>query len=420
MKAKEAYVILSDPKKRRLYDKLGSTGMKLIESPQEINPLELLRNFQRNKEDRITIGVLVGIVFVMILVLPILFSLKCDQSLGSSVPWLAIWIPMWIVDTVFLVGAAGVFLLKKRHTNEEGEVIDEGVPLSVKTINLVRTILFILLQVFILIKLDHKVDWSWYNTFFPWFAYESLLIAGAIPSALETISSPDLDNFVATPAVDSEAGLADELLHQRILLQNAHFEKCVKQHSERKSVCMSLIRIWQGIFLALQLDHTVDWEWSLVLLPVWTYLGLQFMFALSLRSWSREMSQGVGGDKDDPEVAAKMQRAQGLSSAYHLSCCMQLVPLFMSVLLLSKLQSSHISTFVIILPLFICICLCCCFVSCVLSLASTIDVDSLEEQGVNPAAAQGREMGGFGSGVEAARGSNGGADASTPLLRPLR
>ena len=43
---KEAYDILSDPKRKKLYDQVGMTGLKLVESPQDVNPTELLKNFQ--------------------------------------------------------------------------------------------------------------------------------------------------------------------------------------------------------------------------------------------------------------------------------------------------------------------------------------------------------------------------------------
>jgi hypothetical protein len=38
--------VLSDPKRRRIYDELGSTGLTMIERPTELDPRELLRNFQ--------------------------------------------------------------------------------------------------------------------------------------------------------------------------------------------------------------------------------------------------------------------------------------------------------------------------------------------------------------------------------------
>ena len=47
MQLKEAYDVLSDPKRRRLYDDLGASGLKLVETPSHlVNPLELIKNFQ--------------------------------------------------------------------------------------------------------------------------------------------------------------------------------------------------------------------------------------------------------------------------------------------------------------------------------------------------------------------------------------
>jgi hypothetical protein len=46
LQTKEAYDVLSDPKRRRLYDELGASGLRLLESPQSVNPVELIKNFQ--------------------------------------------------------------------------------------------------------------------------------------------------------------------------------------------------------------------------------------------------------------------------------------------------------------------------------------------------------------------------------------
>lgn len=46
LKIKEAYDVLSDPKKRKLYDQLGVTGMKLMENPTEVDPMLILKNYQ--------------------------------------------------------------------------------------------------------------------------------------------------------------------------------------------------------------------------------------------------------------------------------------------------------------------------------------------------------------------------------------
>lgn len=46
LKIKEAYDVLSDPKRKRLYDQLGLTGLKLMENPKEVDPTIILRNYQ--------------------------------------------------------------------------------------------------------------------------------------------------------------------------------------------------------------------------------------------------------------------------------------------------------------------------------------------------------------------------------------
>ena len=37
-KMKDAYDVISDPKRRKLYDEIGGSGLKFLEHPQDINP----------------------------------------------------------------------------------------------------------------------------------------------------------------------------------------------------------------------------------------------------------------------------------------------------------------------------------------------------------------------------------------------
>jgi len=64
-----------------------------------------------------------------------------------------------------------------------------------------------------------------------------------------------------------------------------YFQRVMNQLSEQKTVFVSLLRVWWGVFLALQLDGTVQWDWGLVFLPVWLYLFLQYLYAISFRKW---------------------------------------------------------------------------------------------------------------------------------------
>eukprot|EP01032_Pedospumella_encystans_P038857 gene38857-44046_t len=105
LKIKEAYDVLSDPKRRKLYDRLGASGLKLMENPTEVDPMVILRNYQKNHKDRTVIVLFIALVFAAILILPILFSLKSDGTLGNDAKWVAIWTPMWVVDLFQLVAA---------------------------------------------------------------------------------------------------------------------------------------------------------------------------------------------------------------------------------------------------------------------------------------------------------------------------
>ena len=100
VKIKEAYEVLVDPKRRKLYDEIGASGLKLLESPQEVNPADLLKNFQKNKSDHFIISLFFLFIIFSLLVLPVLFSLKCD---GLNIPWTALWSPMWAVDILLLI-----------------------------------------------------------------------------------------------------------------------------------------------------------------------------------------------------------------------------------------------------------------------------------------------------------------------------
>ena len=164
------------------YDQLGASGLDLLENP---NPITLLQNFQKQRRSQLSIVAFLMLFMGCLFILPILFVLKCDGTLGPSGPWVSIWTPMWLLDIIFIIFSILLFVQPDPSSSNEDEhgnpipADDEKVPMHVKIINLATVLVFILLQIFIMVRLDQYTLWNWFVVFIPWFLYEgnpSLLI----------------------------------------------------------------------------------------------------------------------------------------------------------------------------------------------------------------------------------------------------
>lgn len=388
LKVKEAYDVLSDPKRRKLYDELGVTGLKLVENPTEVDHTQLLKNFQKNRKDRFSIILLIALVFAAILILPILFSLKCDGDI-NNVEWTALWTPMWLVDIFLLVSAVAIMLENPEHKppTESGEPAEqeEPIPLSEKIAYVLTTVSFVLLQIFIMMRLDKDIHWSWFSVFAPWFAYEAISVLSLVHSAfLTTIPVPNYENI--TLIVEEGHNPDEEMFMQKIQLESAYFQKVMQQKEAQRTVLVSLLRIWQAIFLALKLDGSRDWNWGLVFLPIWVHLFSQYAYAYFYRVWGLSKLDGLdveaisAGADNDPISMTKLQHGRELLSSSFFSCLFQAIPLFMAIMLVCRLQVSSYSTFLIILPVFIIIGCCCCVVFCGICCLANVDMDELEKE----------------------------------------
>ena len=393
VKIKEAYEVLVDPKRRKLYDEIGASGLKLLESPQEVNPADLLKNFQKNKSDRFTIALLFLFIIFSLLVLPVLFSLKCD---GLNIPWTALWSPMWAVDILLLISIVAIFRMKsKKSKNDEDstslqeDIIDEendddemdGPSFPEKVINAIVTTSFVLAQIFILMRLDENIQWNWFAVFAPWFAYEainviSILIYG---TAFSTISPPSqYDSSINT----DESG--DEFLMKKVTEEGEYFKRMITKSTDRKQIIVSILRAWLAIFLAVKSNHTVDWNWGLVLLPVWVYLFYSYIESYNYRQWgNQKIQENMISEEEisvDPLKQIKFQQGNELVGASQTSCLFTtLGPLLIAILLVCRLEVSSYSTFIIIIPVFIVIGCCFCTVFGVICCLSNIDAESLEK-----------------------------------------
>ncbi|KAJ1414989.1 hypothetical protein B484DRAFT_352532 [Ochromonadaceae sp. CCMP2298] len=389
LKIKEAYDVLSDPKRKKLYDQLGITGMKLMEDPANVDPMLVLKNYQKNKKDRCILILFIALIFAAVLILPVLFSLKSDGDINNA-PWLAIMTPLWIFDLLLLTANTVILFDNSDPTptmGEDGEEEhpEEKTPFRERLEAFLNCICLILLEIFLFMRLDGVTNWSWFIVFIPWFFYEVTLISKKVGAALSSPVKPDYDD-----AAMLEEGGEEEVFMLKIELESRHFEAVMAQRDAQRSITISILRIWLAIFLALQLDHIVDWNWGLVLLPIWVYIFMNYCVAYMYTSWGASKMEGVdaaaieAGEEKDPIKVVSAQHGGMLMSAASVLCMNQFTPLFCAILLVCRLTTNdNISTFVIILPVFIAIGCCCCGVFCGICMLSIVDLTDMEEE-LNP------------------------------------
>lgn len=394
LRVKEAYQVLVDPKRRRLYDKLGDMGLKLVEDPSQLMQPEIqakvVSNFQRNSKDRYLLFAAILAVYASIAIFPILFSLKCDGYI-PQVPWSALWTPLWLVNVFLLAGALSLFFIQEEEEDAEGNVT--AVPMTWSDVadglaNFALTSAWVLIQVFLVLRLDQVTAWSWYAVFAPWFAYDALKIIVLFhPAFLEKIAQPDFSTLQSGPE-DEEGG--DEGDDVKFMAEMDYYQALMRQQSEMGQIVTSALRIWLAGFLAYKLNYITatspvgnnDWNWGLVMLPVWVWI--LFMYVEAFRNFFAGKGISAALADQDPEslppsAQVKMQYAQGLGSSCAASCfCSGPVFILMSVLLVCSLEVKPITTFVIILPVFIALLV---LLACILTLyccLSTIDSDEIE------------------------------------------
>mmetsp|Transcript_11634 Transcript_11634/g.11666 ORF Transcript_11634/g.11666 Transcript_11634/m.11666 type:complete len:545 (+) Transcript_11634:174-1808(+) len=377
-KMKDAYDILSDPRKRRLYDEIGESGLKLLESPQDLNPADLIKNFQKNRADRAKIAVGIAVIFSIILIGPILFCLKCDGTIPAE--WLAIWAPMWGLDLILLIGAGFTLADNYEPPVEEGEEPTPKEPFLFKLFMAIKTVLFVLMQVFILMRLDNRVNWSLFIVFIPWFLWEAASAVSWLPKAIKQVSKPEDSSQNGMLNADE-----DEQHMQAYAAETKYYEDLMHQLVARKTLIVQVLRIWQLVFIAIKTDGHQPWDWGLVLLPIWLYFLVQLGFGYLLHRWGTSLNTDIdvptvlsNGGEVDPMVMIRHQHSMELKAQAVAMIFFQIVPLYMALLLVIRLQIVSFSTFIILLPIYIAIGCCICGVGCALCCLSSIDMDTLD------------------------------------------
>jgi len=347
-KVKEAFEVLSDTSRRRYYDEFGENGLKLMESTKDGNVLELLKNFQDNKLDCILLSFMILFFFIFVLALPILFCLRADETITT--PWSIIWVPMWFVDALLLIIAI-LALFFTFHQEIDPEDKESNLVLS-KLYFFFKVSLFVLSQLFVILKLDAYISWSWLVVLIPVFLFEIMTIAASIPVAYNNITKPNYDNLASSLLEDP-----DELKIFKLTMDAEYHEKILKKLSAIRYIVVSILICVLVLLIGVKLDKINDMSWGLVFVPVWIYFIFIILDGNHIISMGKKMLSNIDQNKQavdmDPIQFAELQRGYALIAAGRSEMCFLWLPISIAILVVCKLEFGNYSYFIVLIPLFI-------------------------------------------------------------------
>lgn len=218
-----------------------------------------------------------GLCLALLIIFFAFLTVRIDGKVAWS--WGVVWIPMWIVDAV--LGYVIVLYFRRPDDDDEDEDEDEEderrkirqaqrrFATVQKGLWMVDWVLWVLFQIFIVVRLDGRVDWSAAVVFIPYFVFEG------IHFVLKVV------NWVAVLVVATRQGEASVI--QLLKLTFDEF-------------WLFALRLILFVLIAVRIDNTITCSWAVVFIPLYL-VGLKYavQLALSYALFSRLRSQ--------PEIA---------------------------------------------------------------------------------------------------------------------
>jgi len=275
---KEAYEVLSDPRRRETYDAIGEKGMRWLEDPFSLDPKELVENFISSEFfDRLKIFFIVIVVASIILSPPIIVCLRAEHKIGGS--WALIFIPLWIVNVVAVLYHAKTLMVATdmdfEDASREGiDWVDPKVPIVVRVVAALKYGLLLFFQLLVVLKLDGAISMAWSRVFAPVFVWEALFLYKKLPpSRTKIVTKTDLETALGKPFSEF-SGAEKEMISRRYIvvptIESVEFIIACRTKARAKTeVYKSAFRILFFIALIYELDGRIQWSWWLVFLPFW-------------------------------------------------------------------------------------------------------------------------------------------------------
>ncbi|KDO16934.1 hypothetical protein SPRG_21939 [Saprolegnia parasitica CBS 223.65] len=358
MAMKAAYDILSDPKQREIYDMMGEDGVKLVSQYGDLGPDELLMAMLGSLSASGPLGKCLIFSFVALFLgffstIPLFFCLKIDNDVGWS--WLTVFVPMWILDGIYLCCIGCSFLGDDADIHQEPED-RQSKPLRLlgKTLLLTKALLFVACQIFVAMKLQHSIDWSMHLVLAPYYVLEGFYLLEKVITGLLAYSA-----FARAHATDPSSTFGTSKMSLMLDILN--------------SWTMSVLRLAFALLVALKIEDIITCSWWIVFLPVWIYvITLVVPHIQTYLRRKHRMAHLEEGNGHEDELAP---------SLFGLFCVFVGVFAAMSpfFILAYRLQSGDFSSFYVLLPwlimvglvlapwvlmillnLLACCCYCCC------------------------------------------------------------
>nr|CCA14392.1 conserved hypothetical protein [Albugo laibachii Nc14] len=366
---KYAYDVLSDPKKREIYDRMGEDGVKLMENAGNLSPEEMLAALFGSLnavgvKGKCLLMLFIASFFSFFLIIPIFWCLRVNHTVSWD--WVVVFIPMWILDSIYYCCLGCSYLVPDE---EDGETPTKAPKSKVfKLYKFLKSLLLLVLQIFIAMKLNENIEWSVKEVFIPYFVYDGLtlmelVIVGCVNYASLTRQSEGA-GVSTTEAIKQQ---------QQMLIRQIG-----------GTLFWNICRLAQAILVATRIDGDLGvTNWWIVFIPLWVCIAylmwhpIKRFFAARRSQQQKASSNSDTKSTDLPsydnctrESEAKEPDCSSRSPGVDAFCTLGLIAVISSpfFIMSARLQEGSFSTLYILLPWFIIsgliLLLICCFIAC--------------------------------------------------------
>mmetsp|Transcript_4352 Transcript_4352/g.7786 ORF Transcript_4352/g.7786 Transcript_4352/m.7786 type:complete len:864 (-) Transcript_4352:80-2671(-) len=335
---KEAYEVLSNPDKKRIYDDMGIWGLQLLDSQSTLEPSQMTDNLAKSScFDRTKLVAVLGFVLGLLALQPILIAVKVnhirflnhDTLMGTS--WFAILVPTWIFIAVVWVFLA--CLVEKRAHPTELKAMPKRVQhrqLIGPILNLLKWTCLFWLLLFLSLRWDSSVSWKYRVVLIPLYFYEIFSVVKSVVEMLgvrqdiermvtltyleehilnnpegddndEEVDeeAPQLERFYADLNEEERDALNEDFIIVHVPPRERHgdededdeheeseeekiessveYKDAIDLHKDAFSMLKQII-LYHTVFIGLliaKLDAPrTDWSWWLVFIPLWIQFGV--------------------------------------------------------------------------------------------------------------------------------------------------